>query len=378
MEGEEAVMQTFRFHLPTEVLASENAVAHFADAWVNLGEKVLLVTGKSGAERSGALADVKRVLDTHGRAWAHFDGIHANPDADQVYAGAELARREQCDAVVAIGGGSALDAAKAIAWVVASGIPRERFFTSTPGDEPSAALPIVAIPLTCGTGSEVTPYSIITDHEAQTKVNLCGNALFPKVALLDARYLESLPECVVCDTVLDALSHAIEGAYSLRANALSLALSEEAVRVLIPELSRWVQGEKPGLSRLFYASMVAGMVIAQTGTGLVHAMGYPLTYHCGIPHGRANGALLAGYMTFMLRSCRKTTIQLLRAGGMNAPEDLQELVDALMDKMGYERHAPSEEDLVRFAREPLRLSVVRRYRTMPSPEEVIDLYRMGF
>lgn len=367
-------MDNFRFYLPTEVFAGRGCVHAHADSWV-LGRNALVVTGRHGAKVSGALDDVLAALAAWGAGATVFDGVSANPDVAQIYAG--VAMSAGCDFVVAVGGGSPLDAGKAIAWAAGAGISRETFLRRAPTPtEP--VLPIVAVPLTCGTGSEVTPYAIITDHEAQTKVNVSGPALFPRVALLDARYLESLPKATVCDTALDALAHAIEGAYSPRANRMTLAMGEEAIRTLLPELLRLAHGEFVNLTQLHYASMLAGMVIAQTGTGLVHAMGYPLTYHKGLPHGRANGILLAGYLEFMGRTCAPLTRRLLDAAGLQGPEVLQALVDALLDVTGAEREAPSEAELARFAQEPLRLSAVRRYRAMPSPEEVMDIYRTGF
>ena len=369
-------MNRVHFYLPTEVFEGEGSVLRHTEALV-LGRKALIVTGKHGAEVSGALADVQQALEARRVAWAHFNGVGENPDDAQVYAGAAVAQAEGCDFVVAVGGGSAMDAAKAIAWVVGGRIDREDFFAEKPqpGDE---VLPIAAVPITCGTGSEVTPYAIITNHHARTKVNVSGPQFFPRVALLDGRYLASLPDQVVCDTALDALSHAIEGAYSLRSDALSLSLALEAIGVVMPELVRLAHGVFVNRSRLLYGSMVAGMVIAQAGTGLVHAMGYPLTYYKQLPHGRANGVLLAGYLEFMEHSCPERTAQLMQALGIQAPEEFQALVDMLLDRLGCAREVPSEEELVRFTREPLRLEVVRRYRTMPSPEEVMDIYRYGF
>ena len=369
-------MNRLHFYLPTDVYEGKGCVSQHAEALV-LGRKALIVTGKTGAKASGALADVQQALEARRVAWAHFDGVGENPDDEQVYAGAAVAQAEGCDFVVAIGGGSAMDAAKAIAWVVGSQIDRGDFFAEKPQPD-DTVLPIVAVPITCGTGSEVTPYAIITDHHARTKVNVSGRQLFPRVALLDGRYLDSLPAQVVCDTALDALSHAIEGAYSLRSDALSLALAVESIGVVMPELVRLAHGTFVNRARLLHGSLLAGMVIAQAGTGLVHAMGYPLTYYKHLPHGRANGVLLAGYLEFMEHSCPERTALLLKAMGLQVPEEFQALVDMLFDRLGCAREVPTEEELVRFTREPLRLEVVKRYRTMPSPEEVMDIYRYGF
>ncbi len=369
-------MDRLHFYLPTEVIAGANCVRLNAAAWC-LGKKALIVTGKASAQCSGALNDVCATLDTQGVAHVQFDGVHENPDADQVYAGAAMAVAEKVDFIVAVGGGSPMDAAKSIAWVAGAQIAREDFFHIKP-QPTDHVLPIVAIPLTCGTGSEVTPYSIITHHEVKSKVNISGAAFFPKVALLDAHYLECLPKHVLCDTALDALSHAIEGVYSPRCDAMAEAMGLEAIRILVPELIRLAHDNFVNLAEVQYASMLAGMVIAQTGTGLVHAMGYPLTYHRHLPHGRANGILLAGYLNFMSAPCPQLTQRILGAMGFEDSGDLQGLVDTLLDIAGCYREAPSEEELVQFTHEPLRLEVVRRYRAMPSPEEVMDIYRTGF
>lgn len=368
-------MDKLHFTLPTEVFAERGCVAKHAKRWI-LGKKALIVMGKTSARLSGALDDICACLDARQIAYSTYDGISANPDCEQVYAGVALAKANGCDFIVAAGGGSVIDAAKCIAWVAANDIPKAAFFDGVPGTD--ALLPLAAIPLTCGTGSEATQYAIITDHQAKTKKNVSSAAFFPKVALLDAHYLTSLPKEVLCDTALDALSHAIEGIYSLKADPLSRALAETAIGVLIPELVRLAHGVFTNLAQLHYGAMLAGMVIAQTGTGLVHAMGYPLTYYKQMPHGRANGVLLAGYLTFMQPSCPALTERILKAAGLTMPEELGALVDTLLDTQGCARPTPTEEELERFVVDPLRLEVVQRYRTLPSPEEVKDLYRMGF
>lgn len=369
-------MKNFRFTLPTEIIFENGCVKRYADTWI-IGKKALIVTGKQSAVTSGALTDITTTLDERGIAYVCFDGISANPDDEQVYAGAAVATAEACDFVIGVGGGSPLDAAKAIAWVAGSTIPRDAFFATQPAAT-DRVLPIVAVPLTCGTGSEVTPYAIITNHTEQVKCNVSAPSFFPKVALLDSAYLASLPTCVLCDTALDALSHAIEGAYSLRTSRLTEALAEEAIRIIVPELIRMAHGAFVNIKQLQYASLLAGIVIAQAGTGLVHAMGYPLTYHRNIPHGRANGILLAGYLDFMMSSCTTMTNRILKAAGLDDPNDLQALVDSLLEITGCHHEAPSENDFLRFSHYPLQLHIVRRYRTLPSPEEVMDIYRTGF
>lgn len=369
-------MNNFHFSLKTEIFAGRGCVRKHAHAWI-LGRRACIVTGRQSAKLSGALEDVCAMLEHQSIPYAIYDGVSENPDVAQVYAGVAIALSHQADFIIAIGGGSPMDAAKSIAWATATMISQEDFFSRKPTAR-DEVLPIVAIPTTCGTGSEVTPYSIITNHTLMTKVNVSSPRFFPAIALLDARYLESMPKHVLCDTALDALSHAIEGAYSPKSNRFTLAISEEALSILIPELVRLAHGAFVNLSQLQYASLLAGIVIAQAGTGLVHAMGYPLTCHKGIPHGRANGILLAGYMDYMSDACEQLTQRLFKAASLQGPDELQALVDQLLETLHCSREAPTEEELLRFSHDPLRLELVQRYRTMPSTENVMDIYRTGF
>ncbi len=368
-------MEKFEFSLPTHVVAERGCVQKFASQWA-IGSKALIVTGAQSAKVCGALDDVIAGLESVGVPYVLYDGVHANPDDHDIYAGVKLAQDEGCDFIVAIGGGSPMDAGKVIAWVKGAGIAQEEFFKRKPLPT-ETVLPIVAVPITCGTGSEVTPYAIITDHHAKTKVNVMGEKLFPKFALLDAKYLETLPIGVVCDTAFDALSHAIESVCSPRSTYVSRMLSFEAMACIVPELIRLAHGAFVNLPVLHMASMLAGIAIAQAGTCLVHAMGYPLTYYKGMPHGRANAILLPGYLDFIAEVCPDLVEQMLKKMGLENSAALMGLVDAILDLEHCERISLTEDELGRFALEPLRLTMVKKYRRLPSPEEIIDIYRNG-
>jgi alcohol dehydrogenase class IV len=214
---------------------------------------------------------------------------------------AEICRERKCDCIVAVGGGSAIDLAKAVA-VLATNAGRASDFYGS-GKYSAEPLPLVAIPTTSGTGAEVTPYSVLVDREANDKRTIGGEALFPRVALLDPALTVSMPRSVTIHTGLDALSQGIEGILSTKATPMTDALGLEVIRLV----KRWlpIAAEEPehleARSQMLYAAMLSGVVVAHTGTTLVHGMGYLYTTEFGIAHGLANALLLPPLLEYDAR-----------------------------------------------------------------------------
>ena len=290
-------MNAFSFFMPTDVRHGVDIVQKESTKMAQFGSRALLVTGARSAQASGALADVVAGLEAEGVAYTHFDQVEPNPSLSNVEAGAALARQFQPQFIVAIGGGSPLDAAKAIAVLATNAISAAQLYDGNFAQEP---LPIVAIPTTAGTGSEVTPYSVLTLPDEETKKGFGQPSLFPKVAFLDPRYCASLPFAVTVDTAVDALSHLVEGYLSVRANAASDILAEAGMRLWGQCLPALQVGDTAIdleiRDQLLVASALGGMTISHTGTAYVHSLGYPLTFYHGIPHGQANGLLLPGFL----------------------------------------------------------------------------------
>jgi alcohol dehydrogenase class IV len=285
------------YYMPTRILAGSHCIFENRSFLKELGDRALIVTGKHSAKANGAYGDAVKALEANGQTHVLYDQVVSNPTVDNAFEAAEKARREGCGFIVAIGGGSPLDTAKAAAALALREIDKAEIFRTAF----TAALPIAAVPTTAGTGSEVTPYAILTNDPEQTKTSISSPALFARFAFLDAAYTEALPRRVTVNTAIDALSHAIEGMLSVRASAPSDLLARESVR-LIAECFDALGGEHPGPEarwKLLYASTLAGMVIANTGTTAVHALGYMLTYFKHVDHGRANGLFLAQYLKFV-------------------------------------------------------------------------------
>ena len=278
----------YTYRMPVEVIFGEGCIESLAKHIGRLGGRPFVVAGMNSAR---ALGVIDRITEAFPDAIC-FEGIDENPGTGICDVGAVLCGEAGCDCVVAIGGGSPMDAAKAIAGLALHAGPCVDFLGRD--TFPNGALPILAIPTTAGSGSEVTPYAVLVNDAKHRKATLGSDCLFPRIALLDPALTVPLPRSVTVNTGLDALSQAMEGILSNTANAMADGLAFEAIRILHEALPVVVEqpGDVAARGRVQHAAMLAGCVIAQTGTTLVHGMGYYLTLECGIAHGLANALLL--------------------------------------------------------------------------------------
>lgn len=360
----------FGFFMPTKVLFGNDCIQQNATEFSVWGRRALVVTGRNSARISGALADVGAALDGQGIAWKLFDQIGENPTFAMVEAGGEAGKDFSPDMIVAIGGGSPLDAAKAIAVLSVNEIAASQLYD---GNFLNPPLPIIAIPITAGTGSEVTQYSILTDAARQTKRSFAQPGLFAKVAFLDARYTQTLSPEVTLDTAVDALSHCIEGYLSRRANPLSDALALEAIRRFGSVRTALTCGQYDLDIReaLLYISMLGGMVIAQAGTTVVHALGYSLTYFHSVPHGRANGLLMGEFLRFNQGVAAEKTELLLTAMNMKSVDEFE----CWLDELFPVKTCLTEQELEEFADLAEKTANVANTPRQPNHEQLKQLLR---
>jgi alcohol dehydrogenase class IV len=356
------------FYVPTKILMDDGCIAKNAAALRTLGKTALIVTGARSAKENGAQDALCAALTANGQAWEVFDRIKPNPDVDSVYAGAALAKSSGADFVVAIGGGSPMDAAKAIAMLACVDIPREEIFDGGCDKR----LPLCCIPTTAGTGSEVTQYAILTNDAAQTKTSIASPALFPDLALLDPVYLAGLSKATMTNTVIDAFSHAVEGFLTVRANALTDSLALEAIGLIAARFPALAEGRLTAEDRacLLYASTLGGMVIAQTGTTAVHSMGYSLTYFKNVDHGRANGLLLAEFLRFTQQRHPERVAAILKAAGMHTIDEFGLALDTLLG----EKETVRAEELDRYAAIAIQAKNIQNCLVPPSEAELRALY----
>lgn len=283
------------FYLPTRIYFGSGALQNAEERIFNLGSKPLLVTGRQSAKASGALDDVTKLLQNFAIPFAHFHEVSQNPDLDTIMAGARLLRSEGCDYVIAIGGGSPIDAAKAMALVAANGLERSQIYQV---ELFRYGLLLVAISTTSGTGSEVTQYSVLTNPDTGVKAGFGHDLAFPRLAICDPVYTHSLGYEVTLNTALDALSHLLEGTYSNKRQALADPLIHAGAKDIFENLKTVLENpvHASGREKLMRASLYGGITIAQCSTTLQHSLGYPLTSKFGTPHGLSNALVMLPVM----------------------------------------------------------------------------------
>jgi alcohol dehydrogenase class IV len=322
---------TFNFFMPVELSFGPGSLQTLAEKAAPLGAKAFIVTGKSSAQASGALARTQNQLP----GAILFDGVDENPSTQICDEGAARCKREACDFVVAIGGGSAIDVAKAICGLARNEGTCVDYFGSETFS--AGALPLTAIPTTAGAGSEATPYAVITDVSTNSKRSISCRCLYPRLAILDPELTRSLPPSITAHAGLDALSQAMEGVVSKKATPPSTVLAMEATRLIKKWLPVAVNdgNHTEARSQMLYAAMLAGAVIAQTGTTLIHGMGYPLTTEWGIPHGLANALLMTPLFQFNARHMPSEVAALADALGHPCSTDPHDAASAI----GQQIHA---------------------------------------
>jgi alcohol dehydrogenase len=292
-------MSLLQFCSPTRVVMGANALGQIGDEIRRVGQRVLVVTD-SGVQQAGLLELVKTALNQAEIPNAIFDGVVSNPTIENVQKGLALLKQNQCDTIVAVGGGSPIDAAKAIAIVATNGGSVRDYEGVEQVKAP--ALPIFTIPTTVGTGSEVTFASVISDPERQAKFVIVSREIYPVAAFLDPQMVSGLPGSVCAATGMDALTHAIEGYISKNANPMTDALHIRAIQMVGKYLRPAVAGDKEALYQMSIASCIAGMAFHNSGLGLVHALANTAGGYFPIHHGVTNAIILPIVMEFNLIS----------------------------------------------------------------------------
>ncbi len=358
------------FHMTTRACGGRGCLKAQGHHLAGLGRKALVVTGRNAARACGALDDVLGVLAAAGIGHAVFDGVEPNPSIDTVRRAADRARAERADLVIGIGGGSPLDAAKAVALLATNLLDDDALFAGNWANPP---LPIVAVPTTSGTGSEVTQYAILTDNRMQSKRNLASPILFPTLAYCDPAYTDNLPRVVSIHTAVDALSHALEGFVSARSNPVTDPMAKEALCIIGSCLGQLASGAPDAAlrDRLMLGSTLGGMVIAHTGTTALHAMGYSLTYFHNIDHGRANGLLMAPWLAFVAAHAPERVAEAIAAMGLSSLAALDNLLDALLGT----KEALTEAEAVRYAGISAKAGNLPNSLRLPNREDLAGLYR---
>jgi len=320
-------MSQFSFHSPVKAFFGFNAVENFHEL-LKPYSRICVVSGSTSIEKTG----FKKFLGEYfkDKQFFYFNQIEENPSINTVIRGAKFARENKSELVIGFGGGSPLDASKAIAAFAAN----NKGFYELLSEEKleNSPLPLIAVPTTCGTGSEMNNYAIITDTEKVDKVNFAKENTFPKYAVLDPVFLRSLNRKTLYATAFDAITHALEGFVSKKANPFSDSCAVTAMEIIMATFSEGADTAKDEtLLNFLYGSSLAGITILHTGTTLLHALGYFLTNEKKIHHGTANTVLLPYYLE-MLREKEVSRYSVLAALMQKHELDIQRWQDV----MGYD------------------------------------------
>lgn len=284
-----------------------------------LGKSKALVVTDAGLIKFGVAAMVTDILDSNKIAYDVFSDVKPNPTVTNVKNGIEAFKASGADFLIAIGGGSAIDTAKAIGIVVNN--PEFADIVSLEGVAPTKnkSIPMIALPTTAGTAAETTINYVIIDEEKQKKMVCVDPNDIPAVAIIDAELMYSLPKGLTAATGMDALTHAIEGYITKGAWSMSDMFEIEAIRMISRHLPNAVENPTDAEARngMAIAQYIAGMAFSNVGLGLVHGMAHPMGSLFDVPHGVANALLLPTIMEFNMPACLNKYPDIARAMGVN-------------------------------------------------------------
>ncbi|GAB7056166.1 MULTISPECIES: iron-containing alcohol dehydrogenase [unclassified Paenibacillus] len=288
----------FRYEIPTIIEFGNASIKQLADHVKALGGSRVLIVGDPGVVQAGVVDHLTEPLDKAGIPYQIFSDIEADPDIDSVQKGTELAKSEGCDLVVGVGGGSSLDTAKAIGIMLTNpGHIRDYVGINKVLHQ---AAPVIAVPTTAGTGSEMTIWSVLSDKKAKVKLSVGSPYNCPTLALCDPQLTVSLPPHITAATGMDALTHALESYVNKATQPISEGLAIQSMKMIARSLRlAVVQGENlQARHDMLLASLIAAMAFNSTRLGLAHALALPLGAHFKIPHGMVNAILLPEVMQF--------------------------------------------------------------------------------
>ena len=324
-------MDKFIFHLPTRIIFGQAAQDVLPLELAELDAKTVLLVSDPGLDQLGLVAQMVTSLQQAGIDVATFTSVSSNPTSDEVAAGLTVARKQKADVIIALGGGSPIDVAKGIALLLANGGTYADYQWHGKAIT-RRSWPLLVIPTTAGTGSEVSKVAVVSDPHNPFKKGVLSPLMFPHVAIVDPELTRGLPPGLTAATGMDAFIHALEAFTGKRANLFTDLLAVSAMRVSWTHLPRVTADGDTMESRqqMMLAALWGGMAMDHAGLGLIHALSGPLTSHTHLHHGLANALLLPYVMRFNLPAISTERRQILNElFELNATANEEDLVNAL-------------------------------------------------
>lgn len=377
----EAPAMSFSYFLPVNIVFGCGKAAQAGEYTKPYGKKALIVTGKSSAKKSGLYDKVNNSLKKAGLDTVLFDQVTQNPLTTTAEAGAAFAKENGCDVVVAIGGGSIMDCAKAIAFLCMNdGDINDYIYNVKKSD---CALPLVLIPTTCGTGSEGNGFAVLTNPENGDKKSLRCNAIVAKVSIVDPECMMSMPKKVLASVGFDALCHCMEAYTSKIAQPFTDALSLYAIELLAENLVPLYKdaGSREAWEKVTLASTIGGIVINTAGVTLSHGMEHPASGLKDIVHGQGLAALTPAVIDASYKGNREKFSKIARIlGGLTAEDcavKIRTLLSELDLKIGLGDLGIKEEDVKWMSENCIKVSAasIANNPVVFSREEIAEIYR---
>lgn len=327
---------SYQLFMPTKVISKIGISEEIGEILQAHGYKTILLVTDNGIINSGILEKIYKSLDNFNIEYKTFSDVEPNPKSATITKILNIYENYKIDAILAIGGGSSIDTAKAVAIM----LKNEGNILDYEGVEkvPNEGVPLIAIPTTAGTGSEVTASTIITDENTLFKVAIISSKIFPKLAILDAQLTLNCPRHITSSTGMDALTHAIESYLSKQKNPVSNAIALRAIKLIEENITRayYYGSDINSRANMLEASMLAGYAFSQTRLGNVHAISQSFGGLFDIPHGVANATILPYIMEYNLPAAIDEYVEISKAlniynSSLTAKENATNVVKKIFD-----------------------------------------------
>ncbi len=372
----------FNYYLPINLKFGINKIDILGEEVKKYGKKALIVTGRSSTKKSGLLDKAISLLKKEGLSYELFDKVEKNPVFSCVYQGAKMCKDKNCDVIVGLGGGSVMDASKAIAFCVKNeGDIADYIFAKKDGSE---ALPIILVPTTCGTGSEGNGFAVLTNDETKDKKSLRTDVIVPSVSIVDPNLMKTMPKHILASVGFDAFCHNMEAYISKAAQPFTDIYSYYGMKLLTKNLIKVYEeyDNSDAWESVSLASTIGGMVINTAGVCASHGLEHPLSGLKDIVHGQGLAALtpVITDKTYSYSVDKYNDIALL-LGGKKA-EECSSLISDMLDKLNLnidkKQFGISENDIDWLCENAIKVSLpsIKNNPKEFSLEEIKEIYKM--
>ncbi len=355
-------IREFEHYLPVRIIFGAGKVNILGKETLKYGKKVMIVTGQGSTKRSGLLDRAKKLIEAEGGVVEIFDEATPNPLASTVIKGAKIAKENDIEVIVGLGGGSIMDCSKAIAFAtINEGNIFDYIYGIKKGDK---ALPLILVPTTCGTGSEGNCFAVLTDDETKDKKSLRNNAVIAKASIVDPEVMKTMPKGVLASVGFDALCHCMEAYLSKICSPVTEIMAIEGIRLIGENLVKAYEDYDniQAWSAVSLASTYGGMVINQAGVIAPHGLEHPASGLRNITHGRGLAALTPViYKRTISSAPEKFSVISKLLGGKDENDCVEKITDILEKinlKTTLKQEGVKEEDIDWMTENAFKVSAV--------------------